>query len=107
MLNQGRPLLRVERSGARTGKGADWKRAHARGEVEVRGRFREGIFRYGFIVLMEVVPARAGAHLQRRVSGANTAGFGWEANEVRWAGTRIMSGGNSERTTTCFASRGS
>jgi len=42
-----------------------------------------------------------------RVSKANTAGFGWEANEVRWVGIRIMSGGNSERTTTCFASRGS
>jgi len=37
---------------------------------------------------MEVVSVRAGAHLQRRVSGANTAGFGWEANAVRWAGLR-------------------
>ena len=44
---------------------------------------------------MEVVSVRAGAHLQRRVSGANTAGFGWEANEVRWAGIRIMSGANT------------
>mgnify|MGYP006943060547 CR=1 FL=1 len=43
MLNQGRPLLRAERSGARSEKGAGWKRAHARGEVKVRGRFREGI----------------------------------------------------------------
>jgi len=38
MLNQGRPLLRVERSGARTEKGAGWKRAHARG----RWKFGEG-----------------------------------------------------------------
>jgi len=56
---------------------------------------------------MEDVQARAGAHLQRRVSGANTAGFGWEDEPVRWAGLRIMSEGNYERTTTCFASRGS
>jgi hypothetical protein len=27
--------------------------------VEVRGRFREGVFGYGFIYLMEVVPVRA------------------------------------------------
>jgi len=40
---------------------------------------------------MEVVQVPGGVHLCRRVSGANTAGFGWEANEVRWVGTRIMS----------------
>ena len=47
---------------------------------------------------MVEMPAPGGASLSGwRVSRANTAGFGWEANEVRWAGTRIMSGGNSER----------
>ncbi|MDD2312439.1 MAG: hypothetical protein PHT14_07860 [Petrimonas sp.] len=103
MLNQGRPLLRVERSGARKGKGAGWEWGAPGG----RWRFWEGIcfVGKGFVFLMEVVPVRAGVHLCRRVSGANTAGFGWEANEVRWVGLRIMSGGNSERTTTCFASR--
>ncbi len=95
MLNQGRPLLRAERSGARSEKGAGWKRAHARGRWKFGEGSEKGFVRYGFIVLMEVVPARAGAHLRRRVSGANTAGFGWEANEVRWVGTRIMSGGNT------------
>ena len=68
----------------------------ARGELKVRGRFREGGFGYGFIYLTENVLVRAGAHLQRRVSGANTAGFGWEANEVRWVGLRIMSGANTD-----------
>ena len=68
-------------------------------------RSREG--RYGVFILlfMDAVPVAGGVHLRRRVSGANTAGFGWEANEVRWAGIRIMSGGNSDRTTTCLTSR--
>jgi len=48
-----------------------------------------------------------GVHLLRRVSGANTAGFGWEANEVRRAGIRIMSGANTELRSTCLTSRGS
>ena len=48
--------------------------------MKVRGRFREGVFGYGFIYLMEDVPVRAGAHLRRRVSSANTAGF-WVGGE--------------------------
>jgi hypothetical protein len=44
---------------------------------------------------MEVVEARAGAHLCRRVSGANTAGHWVGGEPVRRAGTRIMSGANT------------
>jgi len=52
-----------------------------------RWRFGEGIcfVGKGFILLMEVVEARAGAHLCRRVSGANTAGY--------WVGKRTGSPG--------------
>ena len=40
-------------------------------------------------LLMVAVPALGVVSLPGwRVSKANTAGFGWEANEVRWAGLR-------------------
>mgnify|MGYP007070675828 FL=1 len=40
-------------------------------------------------LLMVAVPALGVVSLPGwRVSGVNTAGFGWEANEVRWAGLR-------------------
>ena len=74
MLNQGRPLLRAERSGARSEKGAGWKRAHARGRWKFGEGSEKGFVRYGFIVLMEVVPVPGGVLLRRRVSAANTAG---------------------------------
>ena len=59
-------------------------------------------------LLMVAVPALGVVSLPGwRVSGANTAGFGWEANEVSRAGTRIMSGANTELRSTCLTSRGS
>ena len=88
MLNQGRPLLRAERSGARSEKGAGWKRAHARGRWKFGEGSEKGFVRYGFIVLMKVVPIRAGARLRRRVSGANTAGH--------WVGRRTDSPGGDK-----------
>jgi hypothetical protein len=56
---------------------------------------KEGVA-FSFFCLWMRCRSRAGAHFRRRVSGANTAGFGWEANEVRWAGIRIMSGANTD-----------
>ena len=50
--------------------------------------FRVGEVVYTFLLMVEM-PAPGGASLSGwRVSRANTAGFGWEANEVRWAGLR-------------------
>ena len=58
--------------------------------------FRGGVVAYAFFMLMVAVPALGVVSLPGwRVSGVNTAGFGWEANEVRWAGLRIMSGANT------------
>ncbi len=88
MLNQGRPLLRAERSGARSEKGAGWKRAHARGRWKFGEGSEKGFVRYGFIVLMKVVPIRAGARLRRRVSEANTADH--------WVGRRTGSPGGDK-----------
>ena len=78
--------MRVERSGARTGKGAGWKRAHARGEVEVRGRFREGICQIWVHFLMEDVP----------VPGGGSFATASERSEHRWVwvgGERSSLGG--------------
>ena len=88
MLNQGRPLLRAERSGARTEKGAGWKWALARGEVEVRGRVREGICQVWVHCFDGGRAGPGGVHLCRRVSAANTA--------VHWVGRRTGSPGGDK-----------
>jgi hypothetical protein len=56
--------------------------------MKVRGRFREGICQVWVHCFDGGGAGPGGVHLCQRVSGANTAGFGWEANEVRWAGLR-------------------
>ncbi len=85
MLNQKRPLLRAERSGARKGKG-DSREWTAPGP----GFWGFGeVWWHMLFLLMVAVPALGVVSLPGwRVSGVNTAGFGWEANEVRWAGLR-------------------
>lgn len=88
-----RQMLRAERSGARTTEGAGWKwRAPG-------GRFGEGMVGICFLLLIDAVPVAAWVHFCRRVSAANTAGYGWEANwcpfTVRRVGIRIMSGANT------------
>ena len=57
-----KPLLSAERSGARTGKGAGCKRAHARGKRKVRGR---NLWGKGLFLLMDVELARSVVHLCR------------------------------------------
>jgi len=70
MLNQGRPLLRVERSGARTGKGAsrEWT-------APGPGFWGFGeVWWHMLFLLMVAVPALGVVSLPGwRVSGANTA----------------------------------
>jgi len=96
MLNQGRPLLRVERSGARTEKGAGWKRAHARGEVKVRGRFREGICQ-AWVHCFDGGCAGLGGGSFATASERSEHRWVWVGGEwVRRAGTRIMSGANTD-----------
>ena len=99
MLNQGRPLLRVERSGARKGKG-DSREWTAPGPG-----FRGGVVAYAFFV--DGCSTRPGrGFIARMASEQSEHRWVWVGGEpVRRAGIRIMSGGNSERTTTCFASR--
>lgn len=52
------------------------------------GGLGKGFVGKGFILLMEVVPDRAGARLRRRVSEANTA--------VHWVGRRTGSPGGDK-----------
>ena len=96
MLNQGRPLLRVERSGARKGKGdgREWGAPGPGFGIPGSG-FRVGEVVYTFLLMVEM-PAPGGASLSGwRVSGANTADFWVGGEPVRWVGIRIMSGANT------------
>ena len=69
-------------------------------------RSREGRCGVFILLLMDAVPVPGGGSFATASERSEHRWFlGGEANEVRWAGLRIMSGGNSERTTPCFASR--
>ena len=67
--------------------------------------FRGGVVAYAFFV--DGCSTRPGrGFIARMASEQSEHRWVWVGGEpVRRAGIRIMSGGNSERTTTCFASR--
>jgi len=95
MLNQGRPLLRVERSGALKGKG-DSREWTAPGP----GFWGFGeVWWHMLFLLMVAVPVLGVVSLPGwRVSGANTAGF--------WVGRRTGSPGGDkdhERSEYCIS----
>jgi len=68
--------------------------------------FRGGVVAYAFFV--DGCSTRPGRGFIARMASERSEHrwfLGGKANRVRRAGTRIMSEGHSERTTTCFASR--
>ena len=96
MLNQGRPNIegRAKRSPNRKGSRPGMRARPGGGGGS--GRFRICFVRGIWVHFFDggCAGPGAGAHLRLASERMNIAGF-VDTNEVRWAGIRIMSGGNS------------